>query len=76
MRSLFFVYHTLAVPHGPDDVVLHTKDDGGDDDSGKSSLGDEGAKGHEEGKTEDDQPTSINSTKRGLDTTGRVDCSA
>ena len=73
---MFLVYLTLAVPHGPDDMVLHTKDDGGDDDSRQSGLWYEGTKGHEEGKTEDDQPTSIDSTKRGLHTTSRVDCSS
>ena len=72
---MFLVYLTLAVPHGPDDVVLHTEDNGSDDNSGKGSFWDEGTKRHEEGKTEDDQPTSIDSTKRGLHTTSRVDCS-
>ena len=57
-------------------MVLHTEDNSGDDDGSKSGLRDEGTEGHEEGKTEDDQPTGVDSTKRGLHTTGRVDCSS
>ena len=67
---------TFAVPYRVDDVVLHAEDDSSDDDGSKSRLRDEGTEGHEEGKTEDDQPTSVDSTKRGLHTTGRVDCSS
>ena len=55
--------------------MLHTEDDRGHDDSGQGGLGYEGAVGHEEGEADDDQETSVDSTKCSLDSTGAVDCS-
>ena len=54
---------TFAGPDGKDNFVLHAEDDGGHDDGREAGLGYEGAVGHEEGETEDDDEAGVDSTK-------------
>ena len=56
--------------------MLHTEDDSGHDDSRQGGFGNEGTIWHQESQTEDDQPASEDSSKRGFDSTGAVDSSS
>ena len=67
------IYPTFTVPHGFNDVMLHTEDDGSNDDGGQGGLGYKGRVGHQESEAEQDQDAGVEATHGGPHPAGAVD---